>query len=126
LCRHGHSSVMSVASTNAEATFVVLRCTDLDRAEAFYRALGLSFESQKHGSGPEHDAANLGGVVVELYPKQIVTPRGCVWDFALVAHRRRWKSPSSRGRGSLSLRIGEPRAVLRDPDGHTLDIGLTA
>ena len=48
---------------------VVLRSTDIVRAAAFYSQLSLEFMRHRHGSGPEHFAAELpGGGVFELYP----------------------------------------------------------
>jgi catechol 2,3-dioxygenase-like lactoylglutathione lyase family enzyme len=48
---------------------VVLRCSDLERAIAFYTKLGLKFTSHRHGKGPEHFAAEFPGGVFELYPR---------------------------------------------------------
>lgn len=44
---------------------VVIRTVDLDRAEHFYGLLGLRFVRHSHGSGPEHLAAEGGGVVLK-------------------------------------------------------------
>jgi hypothetical protein len=40
----------------------------LDRAEAFYRALGLEFSRHSHGGGPLHLASETDGAVFEIYP----------------------------------------------------------
>ncbi|MBL9203160.1 MAG: VOC family protein [Opitutaceae bacterium] len=48
---------------------VVLRVPDLQRAVDFYALLGLSFTKHAHGKGPEHYAAELGGLVFEIYPQ---------------------------------------------------------
>jgi lactoylglutathione lyase len=48
---------------------VVIRVADLDRSQQFFEALGLRFSREKHGNGPEHLAAELGGVVFEIYPR---------------------------------------------------------
>jgi len=48
---------------------IVLRSTDLERARSFYECLGLQFIQHRHGSGPEHLSAELGGCVFELYPQ---------------------------------------------------------
>jgi hypothetical protein len=47
---------------------IVLRCTDLEMASVFYRALGLTLTPEKHGDGPNHFSCTLGDIVVELYP----------------------------------------------------------
>ena len=55
--------------TNLALNLVVLRSPDMARAAAFYSRLGLEFRQHRHGSGPEHFAAELpGGGVFELYP----------------------------------------------------------
>ena len=51
-------------------TLLVLRCADLDAARSFYAALGAHFIEEKHGEGPLHYAATLGGMTLELYPGQ--------------------------------------------------------
>ena len=48
---------------------IVIRATDLARSHRFYEALGLQFTREKHGSGPEHLAGELGSVVFEIYPR---------------------------------------------------------
>src|SRR5216684_1487231 len=47
---------------------IVLRSADLDRAARFYQLLGIEFVREQHGSGPEHLACCLSGVVLEIYP----------------------------------------------------------
>jgi lactoylglutathione lyase len=47
----------------------VVRATDMERSQRFYEALGLQFTREKHGSGPEHLAAELGDMVFEIYPR---------------------------------------------------------
>ena len=47
---------------------VVLRSSDIDRAATFYREMGLLFTRHAHGSGPEHYASEVGGLVFEIYP----------------------------------------------------------
>jgi catechol 2,3-dioxygenase-like lactoylglutathione lyase family enzyme len=55
-------------SARSSTQFGGLRCRDLDRAQAFYEALRLSFVRHAHGEGPVHLASELGGQVFELYP----------------------------------------------------------
>lgn len=47
---------------------VVIYSRDMDRARAFYGALGYLFVVERHGDGPEHLACDLGGAVLEIYP----------------------------------------------------------
>ena|SRR5258706_15365265 len=54
---------------------LVLRTADLERALAFYQAIGLTFVQEQHSSGPIHYACDMGALVVELYPgKQGIAP----------------------------------------------------
>src|SRR5205085_3796765 len=55
--------------TDVALNLVVLRSADLDRAASFYGLLGLTFVRERHGSGPEHLACQLGSVALELYPQ---------------------------------------------------------
>ena len=47
---------------------VVIRTADLDQLICFYTCLGIEFTHHRHGSGPFHAAADLDGVVFEIYP----------------------------------------------------------
>ena len=108
---------------------VVIRSVVLNTSERFYRELGLFFEREKHGNGPEHLAtgAEAGGVVFEIYPlgtkHQPTTSTRLGFGVDDV--------DSYMGRiaelgGSI---ISEPkdsewgrRAVIKDPDGHTIEL----
>src|SRR5262245_44389775 len=56
------------AHAPAALNLVVIRSADLDRAARFYAAVGIQTARERHGSGPEHLAAQLGEVVLEVYP----------------------------------------------------------
>ena len=47
---------------------LVLRARNADALAAFYSALGFRFVRHRHGSGPEHYAAEEAGGVFEIYP----------------------------------------------------------
>src|SRR5690349_5415963 len=49
-------------------SLLVLRTGKLEQTLAFYRALGLEFAQEQHGSGPIHYSAQIGGTVIEIYP----------------------------------------------------------
>lgn len=57
------------ARTVAVLQFIVLRTSRTESVLAFYRALGLAFAVEKHGRGPRHHACDLGGLVLEIYPR---------------------------------------------------------
>ena len=52
----------------AGQTLVVLYSDKLEEVKEFYELLGLKFQKEKHGKGPEHFACDLGEVVLEIYP----------------------------------------------------------
>ena len=49
-------------------TLVMIRVADLAKSSRFYYCIGLDPQLEKHGSGPEHYAGQLGDTVIELYP----------------------------------------------------------
>ncbi len=44
----------------AGQTLVVLYSDKLEEVKEFYELLGLKFQKEKHGKGPEHFACDLG------------------------------------------------------------------
>jgi lactoylglutathione lyase len=59
-------------ASSPHLNLVVIRSPDIHRAAQFYRALGLLFTCHSHGSGPEHYASEVSGLVFEIYP---LTPK---------------------------------------------------
>ena len=51
-----------------ELEAVVLRCADIEATRTFYESLGIEVTEERHGTGPKHYSARLGGGVVEFYP----------------------------------------------------------
>jgi len=106
---------------------VVLRSTDLPHAVAFYAQLGLEFTCHRHGSGPEHYAADLEGSVFELYP---VSTEGA----STLGTRIGFRVPSLDAalaalREYPGVILSPPkespwgrRAVVADPDGHRVEL----
>jgi predicted enzyme related to lactoylglutathione lyase len=47
---------------------LVLKSGQLDRLREFYGHLGLAFTEERHGAGPPHYSAQIGELVLELYP----------------------------------------------------------
>lgn len=109
---------------------VVLNTTDLEKAQSFYEAIGLSFVKEQHGGGPPHLAATLpSGLVLELYP----TADGHAQEAGgaprlgfVVADVRSTAMAASQAGGSLldppDAMTGQMRAVLADPDGRRIEL----
>jgi catechol 2,3-dioxygenase-like lactoylglutathione lyase family enzyme len=108
-------------------SLVVIRSANLERAVQFYRALGLSFIREQHGSGPEHYASVIGSAVFEIYPRDSESRSSA-------AVRLGFRVPSlgeslaALARQEVEL-VSAPRdtpwgrcAVVKDPDGHRVEI----
>jgi predicted enzyme related to lactoylglutathione lyase len=105
---------------------IVIRAADLERAQRFYEALGLRFSREKHANGPEHLAAETGGVVFEIYPRgsgpstegvrlgfQVASVDAAV--SAVQQLGATFVTPPEQGDWGLS-------AVVVDPDGHRVEV----
>lgn len=105
---------------------IVLRAADLGRSVAFYRALGLVFVSERHGQGPEHFTCDVGGVVLELYPRSGSEPSmGTRLGFRVSSLARSLDNLHEVGAAVLT----DPResqwgrrAVVADPEGHRVEL----
>jgi len=47
---------------------LVIKTHQVDALAEFYKRLGIAFDYHQHGNGPWHYAAELDGLVFELYP----------------------------------------------------------
>jgi len=47
---------------------IVIRSKNIEKSLEFYKAIGLSFIKEKHGSGPEHYSSTINNLVFEIYP----------------------------------------------------------
>lgn len=107
---------------------VVLRSPDMARAAAFYSRLGLQFSQHRHGSGPEHFAAELsGGGVFELYP---LASDGASTAGTRIGFRVPSVDAALAALSDYPAAIVTPardsewgrRAVVADPDGHRVEL----
>lgn len=104
-------------------SLLVIRAADVERAVAFYRALGLSFERERHGRGPVHYAAQCGGTVFEVYPARpgesasaSVRLGFCVPNVAEAV------ASLVRAGGVLRPSASAERAVVLDPSGNSVEL----
>jgi lactoylglutathione lyase len=110
---------------------VVLRCEDVDRAAAFYAELGLHFEKHAHGSGPLHYACEESGMVFELYPASEKSPATKSTRIGFVVDD---VDACIDALGQVGAKVVTPpadspwgrRAVIRDLDGHTVELTANA
>jgi lactoylglutathione lyase len=108
---------------------VVIRSADLDRAERFYRVLGLSFERHRHGTGPVHLAAQPypGGYVFEIYPASAKAgpTTGVRIGFSIDAVDAYLDALVEAGGTIIQAPADSEwgrRAVVADPDGHRVEL----
>lgn len=109
------------------ANLLVIRSPDIDHAVTFYQAMGMVFDRHAHGKGPEHYASEVGGFVFEIYPQrndQDVTTNTRIGfnvddvDGIVETLRKLDSEILAEPRDSQWGR----RAVLKDFDGHTLEL----
>ncbi|SNQ47461.1 hypothetical protein FRACA_190041 [Frankia canadensis] len=102
-------------STQVQVNLLVLYGARLASCRDFYRNLGLVFEGERHGGGPEHYAAVLaGGTVLELYPAGAGTATG------------RTRIGLTVPLDSLRIALEPGDHVLRDPEDRVVDLHVTA
>jgi lactoylglutathione lyase len=109
------------------ANLLVIRSRDIRRAARFYATLGLLITLHRHGGGPEHYTSVVNGFVFEIYP--LTSP-----DQQTTSVRLGFNVDSVDGivgmlRAIQVEIISEPhdsewgrRAVVRDFDGHTVEL----
>lgn len=106
--------------------FVVLRCADLDRSKLFYQALGCSFKTEQHDSGPLHYSTRLGETLVEFYPTRKPTmPQR--FGISLPDLGEAVARLTALGDFVLSFESerSPPQALVRDPDGNKIELSTT-
>ena len=53
---------------------IVLRAIDPAPLVRLYTLFGCQFQREQHGTGPEHFSADLGGTILEIYPRSPASP----------------------------------------------------
>lgn len=106
-------------------SLLVLQCGDIEAARRYYGLLGLKFVEEQHGEGPRHYAANLGSMVLEIYPCQgkpnapsRLGFRVAELDTVLSMLRRQGQPILREGKDSPWGR----RALVQDPDGNKIEL----
>lgn len=99
--------------SSAHVTLLVVYSDRMEECRTFYSALGLRFEPEQHGRGPQHYAAVLSdGSVFEIYPAA---------DRRTGAVRLGLSIEGAQARPPLKA----GRYLLTDPDGRKVDIQAT-
>ena len=108
-------------------SLVVIRCRDLEHSRLFYERLGLDFVRHRHGAGAEHLACEKGALVFELYPRRSENDDTTAvrLGFRVRALAELIADLERVGVPLLSPFAESPwgrRAVVADPDGHTVEL----
>jgi lactoylglutathione lyase len=113
---------------------IVIRAANLEQAVSFYRALGLEFSEEQHGTGPVHYACDLGGTIIEIYPgKPGTAPErrsggATLLGFQVDSLEVTLKAIAETGATILTAPQDSPwgkRAVIQDPDGRAIELSET-
>lgn len=106
---------------------IVIRSLNAIRTVAFYQLLSIKFKEEQHGRGPVHWAADLDGLVLEVYPAKTAGEANCpirlgfeVDDVVATVETLRsagFETVSEAKESEWGL-----RAVVRDPDGRTIEL----
>lgn len=107
-----------------QIVYLVLYCENLEKSRAFYSALGLSFVQEKHDRGPLHWSTDLGGLVLELYPRGTRPPSSVRLGWETVSTAPLKESLLSLGGAPAGIQEKGEVFLLRDPDGNRLEILL--
>lgn len=106
---------------------VVLRASEPDRLAWFYGSLGMRFHKERHGSGPEHHACDVGGSVFEIYPLQ--QGAGGTRDTRLGFVVESLSDAVQAAVSADGILLSPPkmtswgrRAVVQDPEGHKVEL----
>ncbi|WP_367891400.1 VOC family protein [Asticcacaulis sp. ZE23SCel15] len=110
-----------------QLTLLVLRAKAPNELARLYALFGCSFVEESHGNGPVHLSSEIGGLVLEIYPRGegdpntgavrlgfLVENLEAVLAKAEVIGARLLKSPASSPWGL--------RAVIVDSEGHKIEL----
>jgi len=115
------------AMPDTSLNLIVIRAADIDTSRAFYELLGVNFQHEQHGNGPEHFAADLDGVIFELYPQ---TNDLHASDSARLGFTVHSLNDTVSQLDQFGSKIVSPpkdtqfgkRAVVADPDGRRIEL----
>ena len=124
------SSTIPSADTSVSGiglSLVVIYVADLAQSKQFYEVLGLVFEEEQHGKGPRHLACDMSGIVFEIYPCSATMPatNAVRLGFRVTSVDEAIECLKRAGIEPIKLPQDSPwgrRAVVRDPDGNTVEI----
>ena len=115
------------SSSTSRLNLIVIRSVEPSRTMTFYKMLGMDFQEEQHGSGPVHWAADLDGIVLEIYPAKSADEVDAairlgfnVNDAASVLNTLRLSDVETIS--DLKQTKWGLRAVVRDSDGRSVEL----
>jgi catechol 2,3-dioxygenase-like lactoylglutathione lyase family enzyme len=100
-------------------SLLVIRCQDIEASRLFYQRFGLTFQKEKHNSGPEHYSCEYEGVVFELYPNNGDAPK----DNTRLGFNVADVDVATRDLEAATYEFeGQTVWVVRDPDGRKIEL----
>jgi len=110
-----------------QLNLIVIRSLEPSKAVGFYEAIGLRFQEEQHGKGPVHWAADIDGVVLEIYPAQSASEVDKTTRLGFDVEDVQSVVESLRDRDVEVLRELKQsqwglRAVVKDPDGRSIEL----
>ncbi len=106
---------------------LVIRSPDIERAVTFYQQMGMLFDRHAHGKGPQHYASDICGFVFEIYPQR--NTDDITTNTRLGFHVDDVDRVVDLLREMDATIVTEPmdsewgrRAVVKDFDGHTVEL----
>lgn len=113
--------------TTPRLNLIVIRSLEPERTVAFYRRLGIEFQQEQHGQGPLHFAAEMAGLVFEVYPAQSFADVDSTTRLGFAVEDIDNAVNSLRSAGVTIIQEPQKskwgiRAVVRDPDGRAVEL----
>lgn len=111
---------------SANLNLVVIRSHEIEKAVRFYTALGLTFVREQHGSGEGHWSTTAGTTTFEIYPaSDTYDCSGIRIGFEVTSIESVLDQLTTIG-ATIHRPLRESswglRAVVRDFDGHTVEL----
>ena len=99
---------------------VVIRSSNIEEAKDLYESiLGLTFQEEKHGTGPKHFSAIINGTVLEIYPKLKYGTEGLRLGFS-IANLDLAKEKLNEAQ--LKFKENPESIIFTDLDGHKIEL----
>ena len=114
-------------SSTSHLNLIVIRSLEASRTVSFYKLLGMDFQEEQHGSGPVHWAAELDGIVLEIYPAKSADQVDAATRLGFnvndaVAVLDALRSSNAEIVSELKQTKLGLRAVVRDSDGRSVEL----